>query len=121
MLVLRLGTLKSLTKIGRLISATSSARTLVNFETKASRSAFGASVMNFCARVNTVRKRFAASALALSQLSLANIAGLLQYGEERLHRPHRIQPVLRQRIGHLRERNFRELHGLRVAAVPPHP
>src|SRR5262245_25711782 len=40
MLALRLCTLKSLTKIGRLISATSSGRTLVNFETKASRSAF---------------------------------------------------------------------------------
>src|SRR5437764_4061592 len=111
---LRLCTLKALTKIGRLISATSSGRTLVNFETKSSRSAFGASAMNFCARVNTSRKRFAASVLALSQLSLANIAvmsnvgdiflvrvadhtniaGLLQDREERLHRPHRIQPVL---------------------------
>jgi hypothetical protein len=51
----------------------------------------------------------------------ANIAGLLQDREERLHRPHRIQPILHQRIGHLRERNFRELDGLRIAAVPPHP
>ena len=39
-----------------------------------------ASVMNFCARVNTVRKRFAASALALSQLSLANIAVTSMFG-----------------------------------------
>src|SRR5262249_491857 len=80
MLALRLCTLKSLTKIGRLISAPSSGRTLVNFETKSSRSAFGASAINFCARVNTARKRLAASPLALSQLSLANIAVMSMFG-----------------------------------------
>src|SRR5262249_15472677 len=117
-LALRLGTLKSLTKIGRLISATSSGLTLVNFATKASRSAFGASVMNSCAPREHGAEAPCRIAIGLEPALLgehrgdvhvrdvllvriadhANVAGLLQDREEWLHRPHRIQPVLHQRI-----------------------
>src|SRR5262245_60886190 len=141
MLALRLCTLKSLTKIGRLISATSSGRTLVNFETKASRSAFRRFSHEFLRACEHGAEALCYIAIGLEPALLgkhrgdvhvrdvflvriadhANVAGLLQDREKRLYRPHRIQPVLHQRIGHLRERNFGELNSLRVAAVPPHP
>jgi hypothetical protein len=141
MLALRLCTLKSLTKIGRLISATSSGRTPVNFETKVVAirlRRFSHEFLRACEHGAEALCRIAIGpepallgkhrgdvhvrdVFLVRIADHANIAGLLQDREERLHRPHRIQPVLYQRIGHLRERNFGELNGLRIAAVSPHP
>ena len=51
----------------------------------------------------------------------ADIAALQHDGQEWLHAPDRVEPVLQQRIGHLRERNFQELNRFRINGVSAQP